>query len=511
MTATMDRMVDPHTTSIQSSPNTVDGVNAAASEQAGSSSLRSMLDRMRTAQVAWQQSHYTQRLKCIARIAGLLAEDGPGIAHSVQRPAATDGEILASEVLPLAEACRYVARRGADILRTRTLRQRDGAWWMGSIRVIELRDPLGIVLIIGPSNYPLYLPGVQLIQALATGNAVLVKPAPGCEEAVQSLAELCIQAGVPANLINVLDSDPSTAQQVIAAGVDKVLFTGSLNTGRQVFALCAQHMTPAAMELSGNDAVLVADDADLARVAQCVAYGLSLNGGQTCIAPRRLFATAKTLERLIPLLSERLSASAPRSISERGLQVARRLVEEATSAGARIVIGNPQNFADATSVRPLVLSHVTSTMPIAAEDIFAPLLSLISVDNMHDAVRQAAHCPYALGAAVFGQSDVVFLAKRLSTGCVTVNDILVPTADPRVSFGGRKASGFGLTRGLEGLRELTQLKVVCERQGRWLPHLTTTESQLGSMLNGILKLRHGRTWSQRWSGIKSLMKVGKQK
>ncbi len=245
------------------------------------------LNQLRAAQLQWQRRHYQERLACIGRIAGLLAESGEQVAGAVYRPAATVGEIMASEVLPLAEACRYTARSGPQILKPRKLSQRDRAWWMGSITVTELREALGVVLIIGPSNYPLFLPGVQLIQALAAGNAALVKPAPGCEESMQALIELCLRAGVPAELIRQLDADPQSASEAISAGVDKVLFTGSVTTGRKVAALCTEHMTPMAMELSGNDVVLVADDADLKRVASCVAYALSLNGGQTCIAPRR--------------------------------------------------------------------------------------------------------------------------------------------------------------------------------------------------------------------------------
>lgn len=468
--------------------------------------------RLRAAQSLWQAQPYSDRLKLVGRIAGTVAEHGEELAQAVYRPAATLGEILASEVLPLAEACRYTARRGASILKPQRLRQRDGAWWMGSVHVTELREPLGVVLIIGPSNYPLFLPGVQLVQALATGNAVMIKPAPGCEEAMRALTRLCFLTGIPADLIYQLDSDPRAAQDAIETGVDKVIFTGSLTTGRKVAALCSEHMTPSAMELSGNDAILVSDDADLHRVASCVAYALSLNGGQTCIAPRRLFASSDTLANLIPLLTEQLQQTPTRSISARGLQFARQLTQGALADGATIACGQRDDFEDPERVRPIVLANVRSDMQLTQEDIFAPLMSLIAVEDLQDAIAQASQSPYALGAAIFSQSpDVKSLASQIAAGCVTINDVLVPTADPRVSFGGRQASGFGVTRGLEGLRELTQLKVVCTRRGRWLPHLTTNDKQLAPMLDGILKLRHGKNWAQRWAGIKSLMKVGRAK
>lgn len=501
MTGTIERMID------RSTHNTEPLVAARESQKPCVPAVR-----LRSAQKSWQARSYQERLRIIGRVAGMIAAHGDELARAVHRPAATLGEIMASEVLPLAEACRYTAKRGAEILKPRRLRQRDAAWWMGSVHVTELREPLGIVLIIAPSNYPLFLPGVQLLQAIAAGNAVYVKPAPSCEQAMQAFIQLCVDSGVPAELMNQLDSYPQSAQEAITAGVDKVIFTGSLHTGRLVAAQCAEHMTPVAMELSGSDAVLVCDDADLQRVATCLAYALSLNGGQTCIAPRRLFATTSTLQSLIPLLDQQLQQTPARSISQRGLQFARSQVEHAMSEGATIACGQLSHFEDAQAVQPLVLTDVRSDMSIAREDIFGPLLSMIAVKDMQQALLESANCRYALGAAIFGGSpEVDGLAGRVQAGCVTINDVLVPTADPRVSFGGRRASGYGVTRGLEGLRELTQLKVVCTRRGRWLPHLTTRPAQLGSMLSGILKLRHGTSWPERWTGIKTLMKVGREK
>lgn len=502
MTATIERMIErPFSNTMQQAD--------AACEPPGSDAANK---RLRAAQSVWQSRNVNERLQIIGRIAGIIAARGDELAQLVHRPAATPAEILASEVLPLAEACRYAGKRGGQILKPRRLRRNDAAWWMGSVQVTELREPLGIILIIAPSNYPLFLPGVQLIQALAAGNAVCIKPAPDCEEAMRTFVQLCVATGVPSELMMVLDSDPRSAEQSIASGVDKVIFTGSLDTGRLVAAQCSQHMTPIALELSGNDAVLVCDDADLQRVAQCVAYALSLNGGQTCIAPRRLFATASTIQQLIPLLSERLSNTPSRAITERGLLFARNQVNQAMKSGATVACGHLSNFEDAGVVRPIVLGGVRSDMSIVQEDIFAPLLSVIEVKDMQEAVAQSLNSRYALGAAIFGRAPAANeLATQLNAGCITINDVLVPTADPRVSFGGRQASGFGTTRGLEGLRELTQLKVLCTRRGRWLPHLTTRPAQLGPMLSGILKLRHGRSWAERWDGIKRLMKAGREK
>src|SRR5690606_29010790 len=143
-------------------------------------------------------------------------------------------------------------------------------------------------------------------QALAAGNAVIVKPAEGCEPLLRRFAACVFSAGVPAQLLQILDSSVAAGQAAMEAGVDKVFLTGSAATGRAVLAQLSQRLTPATMELSGCDAVFVTDRADLTRVARCLAYALRLNGGATCIAPRRVFVSPTHEERLCQLLIEQL-------------------------------------------------------------------------------------------------------------------------------------------------------------------------------------------------------------
>lgn len=466
------------------------------------------LRRVRAAQAGWQRRSLGGRLQALGRIAAELARDADALVAAAARPAASAGEILASEVLPLAEACRYVARRGGSILSSRSLSGRDRAWWMGSIGVRELREPLGVVLIIGPANYPLLLPGVQLVQALAAGNGVLLKPAPGCAAPLEQLATLCARAGVPKDLVGLLPTSPAAAQAAIAEGVDKVVFTGSHAAGQAVACAAAESLTPAALELSGHDAVFVLPEADLDRVAASVAYALVLNAGQTCIAPRRIFATAQTLEQIVPRLTAALADEPPRPLPMENFVVAQAAVGQALAAGARLVCGELDEAAHPQpTMRPVVLCGVTASMAVAREDLFAPVVSLIGVENMTAALQQASQCAFALGASVFGPPPAAQrFAEKISAGCVTINDVIVPTADPRVSFGGWQASGYGVTRGLEGLREMSRLKVVCERRGRWLPHLTTGGARLATLMRALLLLRHGGDFRSRCRGVGLLLK-----
>ena len=471
-------------------------------------SLADTIKQIRAVQANWRARDVAERLRIVGSLPRLIAENAESLASSVVRPAATKGEVLASEVLPLAEACRYVARRGHQVLSNKQLAGRDRAWWMGSVTVREIREPLGIVLIIGPSNYPLLLPGVQLIQALAAGNAVLIKPAPQSEKAIERLAELCARAGMLPGLIVVLPTRPEFAQAAISVGVDKIIFTGSAETGRSVARQAAETLTPATLELSGSDAVFVLDDADLDRVAKSVAYAVDLNAGQSCIAPRRLYATEATLSQLLPRLRAALETLPARHIPNARSAVAMQAIEDALGQGAQMAFGELDSLGSLDMTKPIVLSGVTSRMHVAFDDLFAPVLSLIQVNDLTAAREDSAACPYALGAAVFGRPEAAKrFAARVAIGCITINDVLVPSGDPRVSFGGWKGSGYGVTRGLEGLRELTRLKVICERRGRWLPHLTAKPAKLAELMQAILLLRHGGRLGIRWRGLKHMLRA----
>ena len=457
------------------------------------------LERARSVQPGWARTSLSERMQAMGRLASAIAVEADTLVTDRTRT----GEQLASEVFPLAEACRFMARRAKQVLAPRRLSRRDAAWWMGSISVLERREAYGLVLIIGPGNYPLLLPGVQMVQALTAGNAAIVKPAPGGELAIARLAELCAAVGIPADLIQLLPVSVQAAQEAMNEGVDKVVFTGGYRTGQSVAERLTTRLTPSAMELSGTDPVFVLDDADLDRVAASVVYALALNAGQSCIAPRRLCAPPQTLEQLIPLIGqrvERLSSARPAS-----LEFARSVLAEAVQSGARVVCGSLADWQTRDEVRPIVLADVEPSMRVAREDIFAPVLSLIAADTPREALSQAASCRFALGASIFGApSSAMAFADSVVAGCITLNDVLVPTADPRVSFGGWNASGFGVTRGLEGLREMSRLQVVCRRRGRWLPHLTSQTDSLPDLMRGLMLMRHGQGFSHKWRGLKIL-------
>jgi len=466
------------------------------------------------AQLAWSQRKIGERTAILAKLRSLLVESRHLISEAIESQSRQDyRETIASELMPLADSAKWLNKAAKRVLAPRYLDGGGSPSWLGRLRSVVHRVPHGLVMIIGTWNYPLFLPGVQILHALAAGNAVVFKPAPGCDRISYLLVSLMIRAGVPEALIVLLDSSLESAQHAIEIGVDKVIMTGSSRSGRTVLHSLADHLTPAVMELSGCDAVYVLPGADMHRVCDLLVFGLRLNGGATCMAPRRVFVPKKSSEVFHRLLRQRLEDSRQKSWTTRvSSQTYHQLwegVEDAVRKGARVFSGGPRAAISSPAENPesvscghLVLTDVTTEMRLCSEDIFAPLAMIIPVDDWSDALRADSRCPYALSASIFGPiEDALRLVRFVSAGFVSINDLIVPTADPRLPFGGRGESGYGVTRGNEGLLEMTFPKVVSTRLGSWLPHAKLPEPSDEELLDGLLQFSHHNLIKVRLRGL----------
>ena len=461
------------------------------------------VEAARAAQPAWAATSLRARLRAIRHARHEIAARAGQLVAAVEtaRPR-PPGETLGAEVVPLAEACRFLERRAREILAPRRLRPRFSLLWTGGIGVEVRREPHGVVLIIGPSNYPLFLIAVQALQALTAGNAVVVKPGRGGLPAATAFAEALRAAGMDERLCHVLPEAPEAAAATIRAGVDKVVLTGSAAAGQAILAELAPRLVPATMELSGCDAVFVQRDADLALVVAALRFGLRLNDGQTCISPRRVFVDRSLAEALESRLAD-MAADFPTCRADpASAALARELAREAVAQGARLVAGN---LDDDAPFAPIIVADASPEMRLLQADIFAPVLSVVGVCDDAEALAAAARCPYALGASVFGKRAAARqLAARVRAGTVVVNDLIAPTADPRVPFGGRGRSGFGVTRGAEGLLEMTTPKAVVTPRGWWRLHLREPGPQNERVLAAWMAAAHGRS---RWARLRAWLGV----
>lgn len=359
-------------------------------------------------------------------------------------------EALTSDLIPLLSSCRWHESAMARILRPRRLR---GAslWQLGQAHRVE-RAPLGRVAIIATWNYPVQLLGIQLVQAVAGGNDVVVKPSERTPETQRLLVQMAIDARPPTR-VEVVDAARETGARLLAAErFDHVVFTGSTEVGIEVARALAPSLTPSTLELSGCDSVLVLDDADVDLAVRAIWYGVTLNGGRTCMAPRRVLYDrsigARMLDRLAGLCGERalrLDRDAG-PVADAGVD---ELVRGAVEGGGRVLI------ADST---PVIVCDPPRTSPLAQGEHFGGALAVIVCDGLDDmlAVHQAS--PKHLATSVFTRHPQRLrdLPARLGSTTVLFNDVIIPTAHPAASIGGLGASGWGLSRGEAGLLSMTR-------------------------------------------------------
>ncbi|MEI8135208.1 MAG: aldehyde dehydrogenase family protein [bacterium] len=477
--------------------------------------------QVRAAQREWAQTPISHRLRFVRKLRSSLAEHALELAECSgalrNRPVL---ETLTAEVVPLAQACKFLEREAAKILRTRRVGSRGRPLWLSGVRSQISRDPFGVILIIGPGNYPLFLPGVQMIQALVAGNAVVVKPGVGGYDMACYLANLIVQSGVNPHLVVILPESVESAETAIAQRPDKVLFTGSATTGKKILAQLAPLLIPSTMELSGCDPVIILEDADLGLAAKAIAFGLLLNGGATCLAPRRVIVTAARVDEFITILNKELdermaqnsfsdsnSNQLVTSLTKDLTSTLQSLVADAVSRGAEVISGSI--YSEGILKAPLILRDVEPQSLLLKEDLFLPVLAIVKVATESDAIRMANECPYALGASIFSRDESATqrVGNKILTGVITINDIIIPTADARLPFGGRKNSGFGVTRGAEGLLELTTPKVTTITKQNFRPAYEQPLHGDENLFLCYLSIVHSARFSLKVSGLVRLMKT----
>ena len=459
----------------------------------------------RTAQASWRQTSVRERLRLVRRVRWRLAESCEDIALAAASPAHPQSEVMLSEMLPLLEACRFLERSAGAILEVKRLSGRGLPWWLWGVASEIHREPFGVVGVISPSNYPLFLAGVQILQALVAGNAVVWKPAAGCAKVSAKFVELLLSVNLPSGLVQLL---PDTAEAGIAltqTAIDKLLFTGGFDNGVHVLKSLAENAVPAVAELSGNDPVFVRADADLTLVAKALQFGTMLNQGRTCMAPRKVFAVRGLIAEVETAIKSRF-ATVPLGGTEAAgtpkIESLIALINDALRCGARLIHGEVQP----SGIRfPCVIADVTSDMEIFRADLFFPVLLLLPVESEDEALQTAASSGYALAASVFSKDlrEASRLCHKINAGLVSVNDLIVPSADPRIAFGGSGKSGYGVTRGREGLLALTRGKVIQVRKRGSLQHLES--NLIDPMIAGaVIRVMHAGGLRSKWSAFLAL-------
>lgn len=458
----------------------------------------------------WSLLPVGERARIVGRVAGCIADRTDSLVTLARTPQRIDDtETLSAELIPFAEACKFLQKRAKRILAPQKFGFVGRPIWLWGVRSTVERVPLGTVLVLGAWNYPMMLAGIQAAQALVAGNRVLWKPAPGCEAITAEVVSCFHAAGVPKNVIQYLPSHVEAACDAIDEGVDLIVLTGAASTGRAVLKRASEKLTPAIMELSGCDAMVVTPEADITLAAKALRFGLLLNSGATCIAPRRIYVHESIEDRFRQCVVKELNESAPFNVHPAARATTARVVAEAIGLGAKSVTKATiaDDFLSHGMMCPLILENVHEHAELRDADVFAPVAGWYVWRSEDALLAELNGCRYGLGASLFGNRDhCKSMARKLNVGAIVINDIIVPTVDPRIPFGGRRESGFGITRGVEGLLAMTTTRVVSTRASGLMPHLQRPDESTEPILRGILQFRFASSLGKRLAGLQQLVR-----
>jgi succinate-semialdehyde dehydrogenase/glutarate-semialdehyde dehydrogenase len=440
--------------------------------------------RAREAQPEWSKRRFSERGRLIMKARKIILNEMEEIALLISRETGKPvSEAFSMELATTLDLMQYFARKAASLLSPRRISV--GQYALMGRSSYEIYKPFGVVGIISPWNFPWATPLDEVVMALLAGNTVVLKPSELTPLTGLKIKDVFDRAGLADGVLEVVTGDGSTGAALVGAGVDKIIFTGSVATGKRVAEAAAKYLTPVVLELGGKDPMIVLDDANIPNAARGAIWGAFANSGQCCAAVERCYVHESIAERFIAEVvteTKRLrqsigteqTADVGSMTSERQLLAVQRHVDEAIDKGATALTGGDRVPDSAGPFfEPTVLVNVNHDMDVMRDETFGPVLPIMTFKTDEEAVRLANDSIYGLTASVWTGNIARGrrLAERIDAGTVMINEVLYTHGIASTPWGGVKQSGLGHTHGRRGLLELVSARHIHVNRLSFMPDL----------------------------------------
>jgi acyl-CoA reductase-like NAD-dependent aldehyde dehydrogenase len=490
--------------------------------------VQAVVDDVAEVQPFWAQLSLEDRARYMRRAADVLLEELDDLAQLLTAEQGKPRvESYTMELLPTVDALKWIADSGPDILADEKLPMPQA--FLKTKRSKFVYEPIGVVGVIAPWNYPWSIPFGEVAIALMAGNGVVLKPAsltPMIGERIRMLFE---KAGFPEGLVRTVHGGGRIGDALVKSSAGKIFFTGSVEVGYKVGVEAAKRMKGTVLELGGKDPQIVCADADLENAISGSVWGGFANAGQTCSGIERVYVHRDVADRFIEGVvreTERLTVDNPADwsteigpmVSEEQASLVTELVDDALANGAKRLTGGPTEVKGMKGhfIAPTVLTGVTHEMRIMNEEIFGPVLPIMSVDSEEQAIELANDSQFGLGASVWtkDRDKGERMARQIESGMVWVNDHSFSHGACQCSWGGVKDSGLGRSHSKFGFYECVNVKLVSWEPGWtrdfwWQPY----DQDLGQAIRSSAQLlysRNGKRLDALREGAGALMRVGRK-